>query len=183
MICKLDTELNLQLVSGTAYRKLKDYTYHHADRAKKGLKWCSLMFTYYPVCDLGISQTFQQEIPWASQRSWYRDRESTFLIYIFTKRYFDITSRKKELTGALRIFWRGRCCFMYALRIKLLFVLVDIQHSQCPRWFFVLEIQALWSQNYDTSSNGKTAVVSSAMPSLVVCWDMTGTTYIRQHPR
>ena len=93
------------------------------------------------------------------------------------------TSRKKGTNWCSWRFWRGRCCCICVLHIKPFFLLVDIQHSQCPRWFFVLEIQALWSQNYDTSSNGKTAVVSSAMPSLVVCWDMTGTTYIRQHPR
>ena len=78
---------------------------------------------------------------------------------------------KKELTGALGIYWRGRCCCMCALHIKLLFLLVDIQHSQCPRWFFVLEIQALWSQNYDTGGNGKTVVQCHAITRCVLGYD------------
>ena len=53
------------------------------------------------------------------------------------------TSRKIELTGALGIFLAGKCCCICVCFIKQFFLLVDIQLSQCPRWFFVPEIQAL----------------------------------------
>ena len=64
------------------------------------------------------------------------------------------TSRKIELTGTLGIFLAGKCCCICVCFIKQFFLLVDIQHSQCPRWFFVPEIQALWSPNCDTGSYG-----------------------------
>ena len=94
--------MELKLVSGTAYGKPRGQfiiaLYHHADRAKKGLKNPLVdprMFTYYPAYNLGISRKlFSQEFPCDSHRSWYRDRETTFSIYIFTW-YFDIYFEKK----------------------------------------------------------------------------------------
>ena len=73
--------------------------YHHADGAKKGLKNPLVdprMFNYYPAYNLGISRKlFSKEFPCDSQRSRYRDRESTFP-FVFLRNGTSIyTSRKK----------------------------------------------------------------------------------------
>ena len=72
----------------------------------------------------------------------------------------------------------GFCC-VCVLHIEPVFLPVDIQHTQCPCWFFLLERckQALWSQNHDTEIPHCTAVTMQ-WPAIVL--DTTGATYERK---
>ena len=74
------------------------------------------------------------------------------------------------------------------LRIKPFVVPVDIQDTPYSCWFVhPREIQASWSQNYDTAMRRKAAKESEqqcdAMPTLYQVLDTTGTTCARQQPR
>ena len=85
-----------------------------------------------------------------------------------------ILPEKKELTGALGVFWRGRCCCIcvcftlncsfYALTSSTASVRADSS-----------------SQRYKLCGHKTTTQAATvrqqynAMPLLVVCWDMTGT--------
>ena len=93
------------------------------------------------------------------------ETEKAFFPVIFLRNGTSIYStRKKGTNWCSWRFWRGWCCCKFCvLHIKLFFLLVDIQHSQCPRWFFVLEIQALWSQTTIQAETVWTAVVRVKM--------------------
>ena len=61
------------------------------------------------------------------------------------------------------------------LHIKPFILPVDIHHTQCPFRFFLLEIQALWSQNHDTGILHTTVV--SRVDYGMTCRRSTGTAY------
>ena len=69
----------------------------------------------------------------------------------------------------------GFCC-VCVLHIKPVFLPVDIQHTQCPCRFFLLQRykQALWSQSHDTEILHSNAVTMQ-WPAIVL--DTTGRTY------
>ena len=63
------------------------------------------------------------------------------------------SSKRKEVTNIDNTLGTIRFDFfhVWVFLIKLFYALVEIQHTQCPRWF-TLQIRALWSQNYDTGT-------------------------------
>ena len=112
-------ELELQLVvSGRAYRKPKDrlYSYYITMQIEQRKGW--KIHWLIRGCSLIIPPMISQFRANFSARNFHvirkgagTETDEALFPFTFLRNGTPIyTSRKKELTGALCVFWRGRCC-------------------------------------------------------------------------
>ena len=116
MIYKLDMEL--KLVSGTAYRKPKNLAqwYYITMQVKQKNDW--KIHWLIGGCSLIIPPMISRFRENLSARNFHvihrgpgTETEKALFPFIFLRKDTSIyTSRKKELTGALGVFWKRCCC-------------------------------------------------------------------------